>query len=92
MKETAFEIAQRIADRDMECAKQAAYDERPLHPDVNVEVKILAEDARYPTLLLSGDFGNVGYALNMNTGELRRICICAARSSSECCCGAWEDS
>lgn len=91
MKETAFEIAQKIADRDMEYARQAVEGGCQSHSHGNVEVKIIAEDARYPTLLVSGDFGNVGYALDLNTGELRRVCICAAHCSSECCCGAWED-
>ena len=51
---------------------------------------LAAEDERYPTLVLQGDFGSAGYSLDKNTGELRRICLCASHDSSECCCGAWE--
>jgi hypothetical protein len=51
---------------------------------------IVAEDPRYPTLVLQGDFGSVGYDLNSSTGELRKVCICAAHSSNECTCGAWD--
>jgi hypothetical protein len=51
---------------------------------------LTAEDERYPILVLQGAFGSVGYSLNTDTGELRRICLCAAHSSSECVCGAWD--
>lgn len=51
---------------------------------------ITAEDERYPTLVLQGDFGSVGYDLDKDTGELTRICICYAHNSNECTCWAWD--
>lgn len=33
---------------------------------------ISADDPRYPTLVIQGDFGSVGYAINPATGELAR--------------------
>ena len=49
------------------------------------------EDARYPDLILQSDkFGSVGYSLNLDSGDLTRVCICAAHHSIECCCGAWD--
>ena len=53
---------------------------------------LTAEDERYPTLVIQGDFGVRGYDLDVSTGELQRVCVCAARSSHECCCGAWDES
>jgi len=50
-----------------------------------------ADDERYPTLVLQGDFGSVGYSVDKHTGHLTRVCICAAYSDSECCCGAWDN-
>lgn len=50
------------------------------------------EDVRYPLLIVQGKFGNVGYSLDLETGELRRVCICAARSNNECVCGAWDEN
>jgi len=58
--------------------------------DYGITYYLTAEDKRYPTLVLQGDFGSVGYTLNKKTGELRRICLCAAYSEHECCCGAWD--
>lgn len=57
--------------------------------DYGVTYYLTAEDERYPTLILQGGFGTTGYALDKNTGGLRRICICHAHSWSECGCGAW---
>lgn len=51
---------------------------------------LTAEDERYPILVLQGEFGSVGYSLDKDTGELSRVCICAAYESSECACGAWD--
>ena len=51
---------------------------------------LTAEDERYPILVLQGDFGSVGYSLNTSNGELERVCLCAAHSSSECTCGTWD--
>ncbi len=60
--------------------------------ELGVSVYLSYEDERYPTLVLRSDkFGTVGYNLNLNTGELNRVCICAARSETECVCGAWEN-
>ena len=52
----------------------------------------IAEDERYPTLVVRGEHGSVGYDLNRATGELSRVCICAAHSTNECVCGAWEEN
>jgi hypothetical protein len=51
---------------------------------------LTAEDSRYPTLVLQGEFGSVGYNLNLNDGSLRRICLCHAHGVNECLCGAWD--
>jgi hypothetical protein len=56
----------------------------------NIDHYLCGEDIRYPTLILEGEFGTIGYALDRETGVLRRICICAAHCSDECHCGAWD--
>lgn len=67
------------------------YDERMADAlQTPVEARISAEDERYPTLVLDGPWGTHGYSLNRITGELLRVCLCAAYSESECCCGAWQ--
>lgn len=43
-----------------------------------------------PTLVVRGLFGSQGYDVDVETGELTRTCICAARHDSECCCGGYE--
>lgn len=48
---------------------------------------ISADDPRYPTLVIQGDFGSAGYTIDPATGELERCCICSAHSAGECCCG-----
>ena len=58
--------------------------------DFGVTYYLSAEDERYPTLVLQGDFGSVGYSLDKSTGELSRVCLCFAHSSNECACGAWD--
>lgn len=59
--------------------------------ELGVEIYLSYEDPRYPTLVLQSDeFGSVGYSLNLNTGELERVCICHAHSNNECICGAWN--
>lgn len=61
--------------------------------ELGVRVYLSYEDERYPTLVLQSDtFGTVGYDLDLETGELRRVCICAAHSENECVCGAWESN
>lgn len=52
-----------------------------------VSCRIHAEDPRYPTLIIEGDFGIRGFNINPNTGDLQKTCICAAHSASECICG-----
>ena len=59
---------------------------------LGVESWISYEDPRYPILVLrSANFGTIGYILNLNNGELSRVCICHAYSTSECNCGAWDE-
>ena len=59
--------------------------------ELGVNVYLSYEDERYPTLVLrSKAFDTVGYALDLDTGELQRVCICEARNSNECACGAWD--
>lgn len=59
--------------------------------DIGISVYLSYEDARYPTLILQGTgFDTLGYDLDTSSGELKRVCICAARSESECVCGAWS--
>jgi hypothetical protein len=61
--------------------------------ELGVSTSLHYEDPRYPTLILeSAEFGVVGYNLNLQTGELHRICICSARCSGECVCGAWDSA
>ena len=62
--------------------------EPPIEFDVNVY--LTGEDARYPTLVIQGEFGSRGYSVNNTTGELSRVCICHAYNANECCCGAWD--
>jgi hypothetical protein len=56
----------------------------------DISVDIVAEDPRYPILTVQGKFGTVGYALNKDTGELERVCICGARGYGDCCCGVYD--
>ena len=56
---------------------------------MEVTVSIMAEDDRYPILVLESEsFGTVGYSIN-NDGSLQRVCLCFAKCSCECSCGAW---
>jgi hypothetical protein len=49
------------------------------------------DDARYPTLVIQTDNQSVGYSLDPSTLQVQqRVCICAAHTSSECLCGAWD--
>lgn len=41
---------------------------------------------KYPTLVLQGEFGSAGYNVDPETGDLKRTCICYARSDNECIC------
>jgi hypothetical protein len=59
--------------------------------ELGLNISVSYDDPRYPTLVLEGqNFGTIGYSLNLNSGELSRVCLCFAHSSSECCCGAWD--
>ena len=44
-----------------------------------------------PTLVIQGVFGSIGYDVDPDTGELERVCICAAWNVNECTCGAWDE-
>lgn len=57
-----------------------------------IGIDLCADDERYPTLVLEGPFGKIGYSLNKESGELDRICICFAHSSSECMCGGFDQN
>lgn len=58
---------------------------------LGLEITLSYEDPRYPTLIInSEEFGTVGYNLNLNNGELTRVCICHAHSDNECICGIIE--
>lgn len=59
-------------------------------PEYVVRSRIMYEDPRYPTLIIKGKNWIKGFALDKDTGNIRRICICYAHSSSECLCGAWD--
>jgi len=49
---------------------------------------IHAEDPRYPTLVIQGPHILYGLKIDPKTGDIdpRRLCICHARSDSECIC------
>ena len=54
--------------------------------------KWMAEDPRYPTLVLESDnFNPLGYSLDLLSGKLERVCICHAHSENQCICGAWNE-
>jgi len=57
----------------------------------DLTAEIMFEDARYPQLILRGDFGTHGYWVNNNTGEISKFCTCSAWSKNECICGCWDD-
>lgn len=57
----------------------------------DVTCRITAEDDRYPMLVLQGDGWSRGYWVDKDNGDLTRVCICHAHSSSECLCGAWDE-
>jgi len=60
---------------------------------LGIESWLSYEDPRYPILVLRSDeFGTIGYNLDIHSGGLTRVCICAAHSINECVCGAWDDS
>jgi hypothetical protein len=56
-----------------------------------IKTDIICEDKRYPILILESEsFGVVGYAVDISSGKLDRVCICAAHNTAECVCGAWS--
>lgn len=58
-------------------------------PDnLDLECYFVAEDPRYPTLVIRDSAETFGFSYNRETKELERVCICAAHYSSECACGA----
>ena len=59
--------------------------------DYGINAYLAGEDRRYPILVMQGQFGSRGYSVCTITGSIKRVCICAAYESSECCCGAWDD-
>lgn len=54
-----------------------------------VEAEIIAEDIRYPTLVLRNETDTVGYSVDVDTLTLERVCLCDAWNEDECVCGAW---
>lgn len=59
--------------------------------DLGLKIYLHYEDERYPTLVIqSEDFGSVGYSLDLSSGQVERVCLCNARSDTECVCGAWD--
>ncbi len=40
----------------------------------------------YPTLVVQGDITSYGYSVNLLTGEVDMVCLCAATNDSECIC------
>lgn len=61
--------------------------------DYGVTMNLIAEDERYPMLLIQADSAQstIGYWVDTSTGELTRFCTCAANGVSECLCGAWSE-
>ena len=59
--------------------------------DLGLNIFLSYEDPRYPLLIIQGEDYSLGYSLNVNDGTLSRVCICSARESFECGCGAWEE-
>lgn len=57
---------------------------------IGVRVYLTYEDPRYPLLCVNVDSNTATYAINLDDGDLRRVCGCAAHSSSECLCGVWD--
>ena len=59
---------------------------------MSVEAEIIAEDKRYPLLILRNETDTIGFSVDVDTLALSRVCICHARSVGECVCGAWDFS
>ena len=57
-----------------------------------LECYFVAEDPRYPTLVIRDNGETFGFSYNRETGELTRCCICAAYSDNECVCGYVSES
>lgn len=54
-----------------------------------IEPYIVAEDRRYPTLVIETEEGFQCYNLNLDTYELTRVCGCVARNEDDCICGGY---
>ena len=64
---------------------------KTMNEELGIQTSISYEDPRYPILVLQSDkFGIVGYNLDVNSGELTRVCLCHAHCDSECVCGSWD--
>lgn len=48
--------------------------------------KIYISGKEYPTVIIESEIGTVGYSVNLKTGQLRLICVCAARDKYNCAC------
>lgn len=59
----------------------------------DVEIELMTSDGQSPLtkpilLIRTKDYDNqLGYSLDTETGELERMCICAAWYEHECTCG-----
>lgn len=40
----------------------------------------------HPTLVIQGDMTSYGYSVNLLTGDVDMVCLCAATNDSECIC------
>ena len=59
--------------------------------DVHIHYDEYDLNELHPMLVIQSDKVTAGYDINLDTGELTQVCICAARSSNECCCDYnWE--
>ena len=68
---------------------ESLYKQYLVEKELEINLYLSYEDPRYPTLVIKGvgSVGVVGYSLNIDTGDLQRVCLCDARCPSECACG-----
>ena len=50
---------------------------------MNIEATVVAEDPRYPLIVVTGD---VRIGIRISRGRLLPVCLCSAWDESECCC------
>ncbi len=65
------------------------YDDYPnngIGKEYGVDVYLVGEDTRYPTLVINGSNGISGYSLDPANGKLTHVCICAAKCDYDCMC------